>query len=76
MISHNDLSNSLLIGMSCSGGSINIQNALEWMSEAGGNCFMIAGANKKPSGMQGIQMGFEYFHTVEIAAMFCFMNNS
>ena len=70
LISHNDLSNSLLIGMSCSGGSINIKNALEWMSEEGGNIYMIAGADKKPIGMPGIQMGFEYFHTVEIATMF------
>tara|TARA_B100000524_G_C23607325_1_gene354914 strand:- start:144 stop:719 length:576 start_codon:yes stop_codon:yes gene_type:complete len=62
--------NVLVIGLSCSGASSNITNTLRWAKSMGGNIFLLAGANKKPSDIKGLQMGFEYFHTVEVATMF------
>ena len=31
---------------------------------------LMAGADKKPNDIDGLQMNFEYFHTVEVASMF------
>lgn len=59
----------LVIGLSCSGASSNIVNTLRWINAKGGNIFLLAGANKKPNDIKGLQMGFEYFHTVEVATM-------
>ncbi len=61
--------NILLIGLSCSGASSNIINTLRWVKSMGGEIFLLAGADKKPSDIEGIQMGFKYFHTVEVATM-------
>lgn len=64
-----NFSNILVIGLSCSGASSNIVNTLRWINAMGGNIFLLAGANKKPNDIKGLQMGFEYFHTVEVATM-------
>ncbi len=64
-----NFSNILVIGLSCSGASSNIVNTLRWIKAMGGNIFLLAGANKKPNDIKGLQMGFEYFHTVEVATM-------
>lgn len=69
-IAHKDLSRTLVIGLSCSGASRNVVDALRWTISKGGRSFMIAGANKKPDDIPGLQMGFEFFHTVEVACMF------
>jgi phosphoheptose isomerase len=67
---HKDLSRTLVLGLSCSGSSKNVVDALRWSINKGGNAFMIAGADRKPEDIPGLQMGFEYFHTVEVACMF------
>lgn len=69
-VGHKDLSRTLVLGLSCSGSSKNVVDALRWSINKGGNAFMIAGANKKPEDIPGLQMGFDYFHTVEVACMF------
>ena len=69
-IRQDNFSNILVIGLSCSGASSNIINTLRWIKSKGGNIFLLAGANKKPLDIKGLQMGFEYFHTVEVATMF------
>jgi len=69
-IRNENFPNILVIGLSCSGASSNIINTLRWVKSMGGKIFLIAGANKKPLDVKGLQMGFEYFHTVEVATMF------
>ena len=64
----------LIVGMSCSGNSINIINALHWADEKGFNTFMVSGQksdvlNEK---IDELAFGFEYFHTVEVTCMILF----
>ena len=69
-IRKDNLKNILVIGLSCSGASSNIINTLRWANSEGANHFLIAGADRKPTDVKGLQMGFDYFHTVEVATMF------
>lgn len=65
---------SLIIGMSCSGNSSNIINALHWADEKKYNTFMISGqtSEKLKSGIDELSFQCEYFHTVEVLCMMIF----
>lgn len=67
--SHKDLSKSLILGLSCSGASKNVVDAITWADNNGASSFLIAGADRLPLHLNGLQMEFEYFHTVEVACM-------
>ena len=67
---HKDMSKMMVLGMSCSGGSKNVVNAMKYINSQGGDSFLMAGADKLPEGLDGLKMNFDYFHTVEVACMF------
>jgi phosphoheptose isomerase len=61
----------LVIGMSCSGNSINVINALHWAKERGMDTFMISGQKSDVLDEEISELAFEcdYFHTVEVMCM-------
>ncbi len=69
-----DFENSLVIGMSCSGKSKNILNALEWAASKGIDTFMISGKSSGtlPEEVQELDLKCGYFHTVEVMALMLF----
>ena len=70
-----DLKESLVIGMSCSGKSKNILNALEWADERGMDTFMISGKSSGtlPDTVEELDLDCSYFHTVEVMSlMLCY----
>ena len=64
----------LVIGMSCSGNSINVINALHWADEKEFDTFMISGqkSQRLKSDISELYFDCDYFHTVEVATMMLF----
>jgi len=64
----------LIIGMSCSGNSTNIINALHWADDRGIGAFMISGQKSEilRSGIPEMSFECKYFHTVEVMCMIVF----
>jgi D-sedoheptulose 7-phosphate isomerase len=67
-------SDCLIVGMSCSGNSINIINALHWADTNGFGTYMISGQSSKKlkKGISELAYNCEYFHTVEVMTMMLF----
>ena len=65
---------SLIIGMSCSGNSVNVINALHWADKNNFETFMISGQKSQILEDQISELTFncEYFHTVEVLCMMIF----
>ena len=64
----------LVIGLSCSGNSANVINALHWSEEKGFGNFLISGQKSQnlKEGMNELTFDCDYFHTVEVASMMLF----
>jgi len=64
----------LVIGMSCSGNSSNVINALHWASDRSIDTFMVSGQKSDILRQCVSEMSFEceYFHTVEVMCMIIF----
>ncbi len=64
----------LVIGMSCSGNSSNVINALHWSDSRDIDTFMISGQKSESLNTNIKEMSFEcqYFHTVEVMCMIMF----
>ncbi len=64
----------LVIGMSCSGNSSNVINALHWSEDRKIDTFMISGQKSDTLRDSVSQLSFEcdYFHTVEVMCMILF----
>lgn len=61
----------LIIGLSCSGNSSNVINALQWGEDNGYATFLISGVKsiKKPESVDELTFDCKYFHTTEILTM-------
>lgn len=64
----------LVIGLSCSGNSINVVDALHWANDKGMETFMITGQPSEVLSEKIEELSFncDYFHTVEVATMMLF----
>ena len=64
----------LMIGMSCSGNSANVINALHWSHDNGFETFMISGQESQVlrSKIDEVAFGCKFFHTVEVMCMILF----
>lgn len=64
----------LVVGMSCSGNSSNVVNALHWADDIGMDTFMVSGQKSEILKENISEMSFEceYFHTVEVMCMILF----
>ena len=64
----------LIIGMSCSGNSSNVINALHWAHDRGIDTFMVTGQKSEILRSEIYEMCYdcEYFHTVEVMCMIVF----
>ena len=64
----------LIIGLSCSGNSSNVINAIHWGHEHGFDTFMMSGQKSEilNSGIDEMSFECEYFHTVEVMCMMLF----
>jgi len=64
----------LVIGMSCSGNSVNVINALHWAKNKNFNTFMISGQKSDllDTSISELNFNCEYFHTVEVLSMMIF----
>ena len=64
----------LVIGMSCSGNSTNVINALHWADNLGIATFMVSGQKSEILKSEIDEMSYEceYFHTVEVMCMIIF----
>jgi phosphoheptose isomerase len=64
----------LVVGMSCSGNSSNVINALHWADDIGMDTFMVSGQRSEILKEDISEMSFEceYFHTVEVMCMILF----
>jgi D-sedoheptulose 7-phosphate isomerase len=64
----------LIIGMSCSGNSSNVINALHWANDRGYDTFMVSGQKSEMLDPEIFEMNYdcEYFHTVEVMCMIIF----
>ena len=64
----------LAIGMSCSGNSANIVNALHWSEDNNFDTFMISGQKSQALREKVNELVFncDYFHTVEVMCMILF----
>ena len=64
----------LVVGMSCSGNSINVVNAIHWARDAGMNTFMMSGQPSEVLDEDIDELSFDcdYFHTVEVMSMMLF----
>ena len=64
----------LIVGLSCSGNSSNVINALHWANEHGFDTTLVAGQKSTQLHSDVSQVVFEckYFHTVEILCMMSF----
>lgn len=69
-----DHSECLVVGMSCSGNSSNIINALHWADNGNYDTFMISGQKslKLKDHINELSFECEYFHTVEVLCMMIF----
>jgi len=64
----------LMVGLSCSGNSANIINALHWAQDRGFETFMVSGQKSLTLNDEIDEISFEceYFHTVEVMCMILF----
>lgn len=64
----------LVVGMSCSGNSSNVINALHWADDTGMDTFMVSGQSSEilKEGISEMSFECEYFHTVEVMCMILF----
>ncbi len=64
----------LVIGMSCSGNSSNVINALHWADDNNMDTFMVSGQKSEILRTEMSELSFEcdYFHTVEVMCMILF----
>ena len=69
-----DPSDCLVVGMSCSGNSSNIINALHWADDKSIDTFMVSGQKSEilRNGISEMSYECEYFHTVEVMCMIIF----
>lgn len=69
-----EASDSLIIGMSCSGNSSNIISCLHWAEDHGYSTFMMSGqkSEKLSGNIDEMVFNCEYFHTVEVLCMMMF----
>ena len=69
-----DPSECLIVGLSCSGNSSNVINALHWADEREFDTFMVSGQKSKDLKENINEMVYdcEYFHTVEVMCMIVF----
>ena len=64
----------LVIGMSCSGNSVNVVKALHWANENNYETFLISGQKSEilENNISELTFNCEYFHTVEVLSMMIF----
>jgi len=64
----------LVIGMSCSGNSTNVVNALDWAEKNNYKTFLISGQKSQnlSAGIDELTFNCKYFHTVEVLCMMLF----
>ena len=64
----------MVVGMSCSGNSGNVIDALHWAQDRGWDTFMISGQPSRVlrSSVDEVSLNCDYFHTVEVACMMLF----
>lgn len=64
----------LVIGLSCSGNSSNVINAVHWADDNGMDTFMVSGQKSEILKTEISELSFEcdYFHTVEVMCMILF----
>ena len=64
----------LVIGLSCSGNSGNVINALHWADDQGWETFLISGETSDimRKGIDELSIRCNYFHTVEVSIMMLF----
>ncbi len=64
----------LVIGMSCSGNSVNVIKALHWANENNYETFLISGQKSQnlENNISELTFNCEYFHTVEVLSMMIF----
>lgn len=69
-----EIKDSLVIGMSCSGNSKNITRCLSWANSQKFETFMISGRKSKrlESGLDEIDLQCNFFHTVEVLCLVLF----
>jgi D-sedoheptulose 7-phosphate isomerase len=69
-----EISDSLIIGMSCSGNSSNVIDCLHWANSKGYNTAMLSGQKSEMllSSIDELVFDCEYFHTVEVLCMMLF----
>lgn len=69
-----EVENSMVIGMSCSGNSKNITRCLSWANSVGFSTFMISGRRSKrlESGIDELDLNCNFFHTVEVLCLILF----
>tara|TARA_R110000824_G_scaffold257470_1_gene446427 strand:+ start:6361 stop:6945 length:585 start_codon:yes stop_codon:yes gene_type:complete len=69
-----DASDCLVVGMSCSGNSSNVVNALHWADDKNIDTFMVSGQKSEilRNGISEMSYECEYFHTVEVMCMIIF----
>lgn len=69
-----NLNDCLVIGMSCSGNSSNIINALHWANSNNFDTFLISGQKSEylENNIDELCCNCEYFHTVEVICMMIF----
>jgi len=74
IISIEDPKDCLVIGLSCSGNSSNVINALHWADELSIDTFLISGESSDilRKGIDELSMKCKYFHTVEVSIMMIF----
>ncbi len=67
-------SDCLIIGLSCSGNSSNVINALHWATENGIPTFLISGEKSEilRQNIDELSIRCKYFHTVEVSIMMIF----
>lgn len=62
---------SMIVGLSCSGRSKNVVNALNWANERSIPGWMISGSHS-PSGINSLNFNCKYYHTVEALSLMLF----
>jgi len=64
----------LVVGLSCSGNSANVVDALHWAKDNGYGTFMMSGQKSAAlrSDVDELNMNCDYFHTVEVMTMMMF----
>lgn len=69
-----DRQDTLVIGLSCSGNSSNVINALHWSAEKNIQTFLVSGqkSNALNNNVDELTFDCDYFHTVEVLCMILF----